>query len=130
MPFSTVLAKHSNKTVRLDTYQKLLLTQIDCYGQGSWKNGVSLHHLYDQRGAFANILIHGTVVGKVVYDVAQDDISADDYKAIHIDKTKFSTVSYIAFVKDANYDMLTIKYRNLLKKFYTVILMDNKMIKY
>ena len=65
MPFSTVLAKHSNKTVRLDTYQKLLLTQIDCYGQGSWKNGVSLHHLYDQRGAFANILIHGTVVGKV-----------------------------------------------------------------
>ena len=45
-------------------------------------------------------------------------------------KTKFSTVSYIAFVKDANYDMKTIKYRNLLKKFYTVILMDNKMIKY
>ena len=130
MGFTKVLAKHSNKTVRLDTYQRLLLTAIDSYGNGSWKNGVSLHHLYDQRGAFANILIHGTVVGKVVYDVPQDDISADDYKAIHIDKTEFSTVYYIGFVKDANYDMLTIKYRNLLKKFYTVILMDNKMIKY
>ena len=74
MGFTKVLAKHSNKTVRIDTYQRLLLTQIDSYGQGSWKNGLSLHHKYDQRGAFANILIDGTVVGKVVYDVAQDDI--------------------------------------------------------
>ena len=49
---------------------------------------------------------------------------------VNSDKTKFSKVSYIAFVKDANYDMQTIKYRNLLQKFYTVILMDNKMIKY
>ena len=130
MGFTKVLAKHSNKTVRLDTYQRLLLTAIDSYGNGSWKNNVALHHLYHQRGAFANILIGGTVVGKVVYDIAQDDISADDYRAIHIDKTKFSKVSYIAFVKDANYDMQTIKYRNLLQKFYTVILMDNKMIKY
>ena len=129
MGFTKVLAKHSNKTVRLDTYQRLLLTAIDSYGNGSWKNNVSLHHLYHQRGAFANILIGGTVVGKVVYDIAQDDISADDYRAIHIDKTKFSKVSYIAFV-NANYDMQTIKYRNLLQKFYTVILMDNKMIKY
>ena len=130
MGFTKVLAKHSNKTVRLDTYQRLLLTAIDSFGNGSWKINVSLHHLYHQRGAFANILIGGTVVGKVEYDIAQDDISADDYRAIHIDKTKFSKVSYIAFVKDANYDMQTIKYRNLLQKFYTVILMDNKMIKY
>ena len=130
MGFTKVLAKHSNKTVRLDTYQRLLLTAIDSYGNGSWKNNVSLHHKYDQRGAFANILIGGNVVGKVVYDIPQDDISADDYRAIHIDKTKFSKVSYIAFVKDADYDMQTIKYRNLLKKFYQVILMDNKMIKY
>ena len=89
-----------------------------------------MHHLYHQRGGFANILIGGNVVGKVVYDIPQDDISADDYRAIHIDKTKFSKVSYIAFVKDADYDMQTIKYRNLLSKFYQVILMDNKMIKY
>ena len=130
MGFTKVLAKHSNKTVRLDTYQRLLLTAIDSYGNGSWKNNVSFHHLYHQRGGFANILIGGNVVGKVVYDIPQDDISADDYRAIHIDKTKFSTVSYIAFVKDADYDMQTIKYRNLLRKFYTVILIDNKMMKY
>ena len=43
MGFTKVLAKHSNKTVRLDTYQRLLLNAIDSYGNGSWKNNVSLH---------------------------------------------------------------------------------------
>ena len=90
MGFTKVLAKHSNKTVRLDTYQRLLLTAIDSYGNGSWKNNVSLHHLYHQRGAFANILIGGTVVGKVVYDIAQDDISADDYPILHLLKMQIT----------------------------------------
>ncbi|BCU96574.1 MAG: hypothetical protein CM15mV13_0040 [uncultured marine virus] len=37
MGFTKVLAKHSNKTVRLDTYQRLLLTAIDSYGNGIWE---------------------------------------------------------------------------------------------
>ena len=96
MPLSTVLSKKTWKPVKLDVYQKLLLDRIDSYGSGDWKNGLSIHHKHDQ-SQFSNIIIGGDVVGKVVYDVAHDDISQDDYRAIHIDKTKFAQVSYIAF---------------------------------
>ena len=75
----------------------------------------------------------GDVVGKVVYDVAHDDISQDDYRAIHIDKTKFAQVSYIAFgndIWDYRKSQQVARYRNMLSKFYTVIQVANKCIQY
>mgnify|MGYP003299739954 CR=1 FL=1 len=119
-------------TPRLDTYQTLLLNAIRTYGSGDWKNGLSIHHKHDQ-SQFSNIIIGGDVVGKVVYDVAHDDISQDDYRAIHIDKTKFAQVSYIAFGNDIwDYRSSTqvARYRNMLSKFYTVIQVANKCIQY
>ena len=82
-----------NDNVKRDLYQQLLVDAIDTYGTGSWKNGMSLHHLHDT-SQFSNILIDGNVVGKVVYDQAHDDISMDDYRAIHIDKTKLETYEH------------------------------------
>jgi len=132
MPLSTVLSKKTNKPVRLDTYQQLLLNAIDTYGSGDWRNNMSIHHKHEQ-SMFSNILIGGDVVAKVVYEVAHDDISNEDYRAIHIDKTKFAQVSYIAFVNDVEAfrdSHQVTRYRNMLSKFYQIVLMDNKMIKY
>tara|TARA_B100002019_G_scaffold227877_1_gene201109 strand:- start:147 stop:545 length:399 start_codon:yes stop_codon:yes gene_type:complete len=132
MPLSTVLSKKTNKPVRLDTYQQLLLNAIDTYGSGDWRNNMSIHHKHEQ-SMFSNILIGGDVVAKVVYEVAHDDISNEDYRAIHIDKTKFAQVSYIAFVNDVEAfrdSHQVTRYRNMLSKFYQLVLMDNKMIKY
>ena len=119
-------------TPRLDTYQTLLLNAIRTYGSGDWKNGLSIHHKHDQ-SQFSNIIIGGDVVGKVVYDIAHDDISQDDYRAIHIDKTKFAQVSYIAFgndIWDYRSSQQVARYRNMLSKFYTVIQVANKCIQY
>ena len=132
MPLSTVLSKKTWKAVKIDVYQKLLLDRIDSYGSGDWKNGLSIHHKHDM-SQFSNIIIGGDVVGKVVYDVAHDDISQDDYIAIHIDKTKFAQVSYIAFgndIWDYRKSQQVARYRNMLSKFYTVIQVANKCIQY
>ena len=132
MTLSTVLSKKTYKPVKLDTYQQLLLNAIDTYGSGDWRNNMSIHHKHEQ-SMFSNILIGGDVVAKVVYEVAHDDISNEDYRAIHIDKTKFAQVSYIAFVNDVEAfrdSHQVTRYRNMLSKFYQIVLMDNKMIKY
>jgi len=118
--------------VKLDTYQKLLLDRIKTYGSGDWKNNMSIHHKHDQ-SMFSNILIGGEVVAKVVYEVAHDDISIEDYTAIHIDKTKYADVSYIAFVnnpREFRNSQQIVRYRNMLSKFYTVIQVANNCIKY
>lgn len=132
MPLTAVVSKKNYKTVKIDTYQKLLLNAIDTYGSGDWKNNMSIHHKHDQ-SMFSNILIGSQVVAKVVYDVAHDDLPMDDYTAIHIDKTKFAQVSYIAFVNDVDQfrdSHQIVRYRNMLSKFYTVIQVANNCIKY
>ena len=122
-----------NDNVKRDLYQQLLVDAIDTYGSGSWKNGMSLHHLHST-SQFSNILIDGNVVGKVVYNTAHDDISMDDYRATHIDKTKLASVSYIAWVNDTDAFLSSqqiVRYRNMLKRSgFTIITMDNKQIKY
>tara|TARA_B100000927_G_C16467712_1_gene470338 strand:- start:1959 stop:2336 length:378 start_codon:yes stop_codon:yes gene_type:complete len=119
--------------VKLDTYQKLLVDRIDTYGTGDWKNNVSIHHKHDS-SMFSNILIGREVVAKVVYEVPSEDISADDYRAIHIDKTKKAKVSYIAFGNDIwayRSPTQVSRYRNILKKLgYLIIQVDNKVIQY
>ena len=67
MPLTAVVSKKNYKTVKIDTYQKLLLNAIDTYGSGDWKNNMSIHHKHDQ-SMFSNILIGSQVVAKVVYD--------------------------------------------------------------
>ena len=119
--------------VKLDVYQSLVLDRINTYGSGDWKNGVSVHHKHDQ-SQFSNLIIGGEVVAKIVYEVAHDDISQDDYRAIHIDKTKVAKVSYIAFGDDLwDYRKNTqiARYRNVLKKLgFTIITVSNKCIVY
>ncbi|BCU97444.1 MAG: hypothetical protein CM15mV17_0110 [Caudoviricetes sp.] len=120
-------------TPRLDTYQTLLLNAIRTYGSGDWKNGVSIHHKHDQ-SMFSNILIGGEVVAKVVYEEAHDDISIEEYRAIHIEKTQFARVSYIAFGDDLSAyrdDYQVTRYKNVLKKLgFLIIKVSNKCIVY
>jgi len=117
----------------MDTYQKLVVNAIETYGSGDWKNNVSVHHKHDQ-SMFSNILIGSEVVAKVVYEVAHDDISNEDYKAIHIDKTKKAQVSYIAFGKDSDAyrnDYQVVRYKNMLKKQgFMIITVANNAIQY
>ena len=63
-----------------------------------------------------------------------DDISNEDYKAIHIDKTKKAKVSYIAFGKDSDAyrnDYQVVRYKNMLKKQgFLIITVANNAIQY
>ena len=133
MPLSTVVSKKTWNTVKLDVYQKLLLDRIDSYGSGDWKNGLSIHHKHDQ-SMFSNILIGGEVVAKVVYEEAHDDISIEEYRAIHIEKTQFARVSYIAFGDDLSAyrdDYQVTRYKNVLKKLgFLIVKVSNKCIVY
>lgn len=83
---------------------------------------------------FSNILIGGEVVAKVVYEEAHDDISIEEYRAIHIEKTKFARVSYIAFGDDLSAyrdDYQVTRYKNVLKKLgFLIIKVSNKCIVY
>ena len=133
MPLTAVVSKKNYKTVKIDTYQKLLLNAIDTYGSGDWKNNMSIHHKHDQ-SMFSNILIGGEVVAKVVYEEAHDDISIEEYRAIHIEKTKFARVSYIAFGDDLSAyrdDYQVTRYKNVLKKLgFLIVKVSNKCIVY
>jgi hypothetical protein len=119
--------------VKLDVYQSLVLNAINTYGSGDWKNGVSVHHKHES-SQFSNLIIGGEVVAKIVYDVAHDDISQDDYRAIHIDKTKTAKVSYIAFGNDLwEYRKNTqiARYKNILDKLgFIILIIDNSQIVY
>jgi hypothetical protein len=118
---------------KLDTYQTLLLNAIRTYGSGDWKNGMSIHHKHDQ-SMFSNILIGGEVGAKVVYEEAHDDISIEEYRAIHIEKTQFARVSYIAFGDDLSAyrdDYQVTRYKNVLKKLgFLIVKVSNKCIVY
>jgi|TARA_B100002019_G_scaffold91961_1_gene79282 hypothetical protein len=118
---------------KLDTYQKLLVDAINTYGSGDWKNGMSIHHKHDQ-SMFSNILIGGEVVAKVVYEEAHDDISIEEYRAIHLDKSQNARVSYIAFGNDLSAyrdDYQVTRYKNILKKCgFMIVTVSNKCIIY